>query len=112
MSCALLRLMGHEAIAATSGEDALARAAETAPDIVVLDIGLPDISGYDVARRLRSRPGRRIFIAALTGSNEIEDHSRSLDAGIDMHFVKPTTADKLGEVIRAAEQFEHSPDQA
>lgn len=108
VSCTLLRLMGHEGVAATSGRDALARASEVEIDIIVLDLGLPDISGYDVARELRARQGKRVFIAAVTGWNTTADHVRSLAAGIDMHVAKPTNADKLAQVIRAAEQLTDS----
>lgn len=105
VSCTLLALLGHEGFAATSGREGLARASDVDLDIIVLDLGLPDMSGFDVARELRSRPGKRIFIAAMTGWNTHEDRVRSLASGIDMHVAKPTSADKLAQVIRAAEEL-------
>ncbi|NVB84807.1 MAG: response regulator [Kofleriaceae bacterium] len=108
ISCTLLQLMGHEGFAATSGQDALARAGEVELDVVILDLSLPDINGYDVARQLRARAGRRIFIAAMTGWNTTEDRARSRAAGIDMHVAKPTSADKLSQVIQAAKKLDDS----
>lgn len=103
MSCTLLRLMGHDAIGAITGQDALSRVAAVDPDLVFLDLELPDMSGHEVARQLRARRGRRVFIVAVTGSNEAED--RDLD-GIDMQIRKPASAVTLSEVIRAAERLE------
>jgi DNA-binding response OmpR family regulator len=101
-ACLLLRLLGHEALAAMTGEQTLELAATFDPDIVVLDLGLPDISGLDVARALRQRPGKRIFIAALTGSSSSDDRGRVRDAGIDMYVLKPAGAENLGRIITAA----------
>lgn len=101
-ACLLLRLLGHEPLAAMTGQQALERAATFDPDIVVLDLGLPDVSGLDVARALRQRPGRRQFIVALTGSSSSEDRGRVRDAGIDMYVLKPASADNLARIITAA----------
>lgn len=102
ISCTLLRLMGHEPLAATSGQDALDKARTFDPHVVVLDLGLPDLNGYEVARELRKQQMRRPYIAAVTGWGTTEDRVRSLAAGIDMHIIKPTSADKLAKVIEAA----------
>jgi DNA-binding response OmpR family regulator len=108
-ACLLLRLLGHEPLAATTGEQALKHAASFAPDIVVLDLGLPDMSGFDVARVLRQRPGKRVFIAALSGSSSHEDRGRGREAGIDMHVLKPATADNLGKILTAAARSISAP---
>lgn len=102
--CVLLRMLGHEARAAKTGAEALSQAAQFDPDVVVLDLGLPDQSGYDVARALRQRPGRCPFIAAMTGWGRSEDRARSLAAGIDLHVVKPANAELLRTILERALQ--------
>jgi signal transduction histidine kinase/ActR/RegA family two-component response regulator len=87
---ALLTMMGHETRTATTGHAAVAVAAEYRPDVVVLDIGMPEFSGYDVARALRAEPwGQQILIIAVTGFGQDEDRGRSREAGFDHHLVKP-----------------------
>lgn len=100
--CVLLRLLGHESCAALTGEQALAAVASFDPDVIVLDLGLPDRSGLDVARTVRARAVRRPFIAAMTGSAANDDRVHSLAAGIDMHVLKPASADNLTRIINAA----------
>jgi len=102
-SCLLLGAMGHEAKSALDGASALELANTFAPHVVLLDIGLPDISGYDVARRLRNLP-HPPFIAALTGWGAKHDRAKSLAAGVDLHVVKPASMDKLAEIIEAAQR--------
>jgi two-component system, chemotaxis family, CheB/CheR fusion protein len=104
VACVLLRLLGHEPLPAVNGTQALERAATFEPDVIVLDLGLPDVSGYDVARELRLRTGKRPFIAAMTGWCGPDDRVRSLAAGIDMHVLKPASADNLGKIIVAAQR--------
>lgn len=101
-SCLLLAMLGHEAHAASCGADALAVAAEFQPDIVILDIGLPDVSGYQVARELRLRGGKRPYIAAMTGWGTTSDRVQSLAAGIDLHLIKPADVDKVRLIITNA----------
>ena len=108
-TCLLLRLLGHEPLAATTGEQALEHASTFAPDVVLLDLGLPDVSGYDVARMLRQRPGKQLFIAALTGSSSPDERVRIRAAGIDMYVLKPAGADNLGKIITAAQRSICSP---
>lgn len=104
VACVLLRLLGHEPLAAKTGAQALDRAASFEPDVIVLDLGLPDVSGYDVARALRQRTGKQPFIAAMTGWSAPDDRVRSLAAGIDMHLPKPASADSLGKIIASAQR--------
>ena len=92
----LIELMGHEVRSVHNGASALATAAAFRPDVVLLDIGLPDINGYEVAPRLRQQPGlERIALAALTGWGQKEDRLRARTAGFDHHFVKPIDVDVL-----------------
>lgn len=88
---------------AHDGHEALERAHTTRPDVVLLDLGLPGIGGYDVARRLRADPvleGTKIV--ALTGYGEDSDRQRSLSAGMDAHLVKPVDSAALLEIVRRA----------
>lgn len=102
VACVLLRLLGHDPQPATTAAQALERAAAFEPDVIVLDLGLPDQSGYEVARTLRSRGGKRPFIAAMTGWDAPEDRVRSLAAGIDLHMLKPASAENLTKILEAA----------
>jgi two-component system CheB/CheR fusion protein len=82
------------------GEQAVEAAARFAADAVLLDIGLPDIDGYEVARRLRADPRTRgVLIIAITGYGRDEDVSRSHAAGVDYHIVKPVDPDQVLERI-------------
>ncbi|MDQ3563232.1 MAG: PAS domain S-box protein [Pseudomonadota bacterium] len=93
---ALLELLGHAVRSVHDGASALETAAAFRPDVVLLDIGLPDINGYEVAPRLRQQPGlERIALAALTGWGQEEDRLRARTAGFDHHFVKPIDVDAL-----------------
>jgi signal transduction histidine kinase/CheY-like chemotaxis protein len=95
-----LALDGHEVRVARDGASGLALAGEAQPDIALIDIGLPDMDGYEVARRLRAaHNGQRIGLVALTGFGQPEDQRRALDAGFDAHIVKPVTAERLKQVL-------------
>ena len=86
----LLTLGGHTTRVASCGPDALSSAQTETPDVVLLDIGLPGMDGWEVARRLRAdASGRPPFIIAMTGRGTVSDHHRSEGAGIDLHLVKP-----------------------
>jgi DNA-binding response OmpR family regulator len=99
IACVLVRMLGCIAESAHTARETLAAVETFDPDIIVLDLGLPDGSGYEVARQIRSRDGKQPFIAAMTGR---EETSQGLDAGIDMHVVKPASAENLGYIIDAA----------
>jgi CheY-like chemotaxis protein len=93
---ALLELDGHEVRTATSGPDALEVLREFTPDIALLDIGLPGMSGYELARHLRSQPHlARLMLVALTGWGQDEDRRQSHEAGFHHHFTKPVDIRKL-----------------
>jgi CheY-like chemotaxis protein len=96
----MLRLMGNEIQMAFDGAAALQAADEFRPDLIMLDIGLPKMSGYDVARHLRQQPwGRDMVLVALTGWGQEEDRRRSQQAGFNYHFVKPIDIDDLKRVL-------------
>src|SRR6185369_17144936 len=80
----VLRSSGHTALTAYSGEQALEMAARESPDAIVLDIGMPQMNGYEVARRIReTAAGKSLLLVALTGWGQKEDVSRAMDAGFD-----------------------------
>jgi hypothetical protein len=98
----LLQAMGHEVEGAHDGLEALAAAQRFAPDTVLLDIGLPRLNGYEVARRLRSEAaGRSYLLVALTGWGQEEDRTRAHAAGFDHHLVKPVDLEQLGRILAA-----------
>ncbi len=93
---------GHDVEVVHEGSAALDRVGQFHPNVVLLDIGLPGLSGYDVARRIRELPeGGSILLVALTGYGQDEDRRKSVDAGFDMHLIKPTSVGALEKV------FEH-----
>jgi signal transduction histidine kinase len=95
-----LQLEGHEVKTVGDGMQALACAPVFAPQIVVLDIGLPVLDGYEVAKRMRMMPATQdALLVALTGYGQKEDQQRARDAGFDKHFVKPTDPRLLVELI-------------
>lgn len=99
----LLQLWGHEAHCAHDGVEALEMADVLRPDTVLLDIGLPGISGYDVARRLRAHDGTAgAMLIAVTGYGQEEDKQLTRDAGFDHHMVKPVDPDALERLLGAS----------
>jgi signal transduction histidine kinase len=96
----LLRLSGNEVRTASDGEEALAVAEGFAPEIVLLDIRMPKMDGYETARRLRAQPGtREAILVALTGWGQQEHRDRSRLAGFDAHFTKPLDHDALAQLV-------------
>jgi CheY-like chemotaxis protein len=96
----LLQMFGHEAQAAYSGQTALETAVEYQPDFVLLDIGLPDMNGYEVARRLRQQPQtKQVRLIAMTGYGQDSDRQRSKEAGFDRHLVKPVDPQRLQDLL-------------
>ena len=96
----LLSLAGHETHVARDGPEALVRADALRPDAVLLDLGLPGLSGYEVCRRLRVEPwAREIPIIAITGWGQLEDRQKSKEAGFDAHLVKPVVFDELTALL-------------
>ncbi len=92
----LLRLEGHQTMVAHDGLEAVEVALREAPDVVLLDIGLPSLNGYEAAVRIRQgAPERPMRLIALTGWGQEADRVRSRAAGFDQHLVKPVDADAL-----------------
>ncbi len=100
MLVTILRLHGHQVHEAADGEKALELAARTHPDIMLVDIGLPLLDGYEVARRIRRLPRQPRRLIALTGYGMPEDRSACLRAGFDDHIVKPIDIDRLLSLIQ------------
>ena len=88
----LLRIVGHEAATAYGAREALDLARQFAADVVLLDIGLPEMNGYEVARRMRER-GEPPVLVALTGYGQTSDVQSAKDAGFDAHITKPIALD-------------------
>jgi two-component system, OmpR family, response regulator len=96
----LLSLDGHDVRSVHDAQRALDLAAEFGPDLVLLDIGLPGMDGYEVARRLRLRQDvTNVRLVAVTGYGQQEDRDRARDAGFDQHLVKPVEPDALNAVL-------------
>ncbi|MEO5692220.1 MAG: ATP-binding protein [Usitatibacter sp.] len=96
------RLMGHHAEVAYSSIQALQVAADLEPDLVLLDIGLPEFDGYEVARRMRRILGHHARLVALTGYGSDEDRRRSREAGFDEHVVKPASPESFAGIAQRA----------
>ena len=99
-TAAFLRLEGHEVKAVHDGLQALSSLKVFDPHVVVLDIGLPGLDGYAVARQLRERGDTsHVLLIALTGYGQKEDRQRAADAGFDYHFVKPADPREIQAAI-------------
>jgi signal transduction histidine kinase len=98
----LLELQGHHVRVAAEGHAALEAVRAARPEVALVDIGLPGMDGYEIARRLRAEPdaGQRITLIALTGYGLAEDRRRTAEAGFDLHLVKPVDYQKLEEALR------------
>jgi CheY-like chemotaxis protein len=99
----LLELEGHAVEAAAEGQQALEVVRAKDPDIALVDIGLPGIDGYEVARRVRSHDGRRPVLIALTGYGQPEDRRRAAEAGFDDVLVKPVDPTALTVMLATLE---------
>ena len=96
----LLTLSGHDAHVAHDGLEAVDKAAQLSPDIILLDIGLPGINGFEAARRIRKQSqGKGPLLVALTGWGHDEDRQKSREAGFNAHIVKPVDPDVLAKLL-------------
>ena len=96
----LLRQEGYEVQIAQDGLEAFRAAERSHPDVIVLDLAMPELNGYDAARKIREQPwGKEIAIIALTGWGQEDDRRKSKEAGFDGHLVKPVDYDKLLELL-------------
>jgi len=99
----LLRGVGHEVAVAHDGPAALLEAPRFTPDVAVLDIGLPVMDGYELARRLIAMLRDPPFMIALTGYGQENDRARARDAGFDEHMVKPADPERLLELVELSD---------
>ena len=98
----LLQITGHETFTSHDGLAAIEAAKKHRPELVLLDIGLPTLNGYEVCRRIREQPwGKGMFLIALTGWGQIEDRRKSRDAGFDGHLVKPVNYGDLVKMLQS-----------
>jgi len=95
-----LRRYGHEVLEAATGREGIEAVERHAPNIVLVDIGLPDLDGYEVGRRLRQKYGNGLRLVALTGYGQPQDRARSEAAGFEAHLVKPVDPLKLVEFLQ------------
>jgi CheY-like chemotaxis protein/anti-sigma regulatory factor (Ser/Thr protein kinase) len=96
----VLRIMGNEVRTAHDGLEGVEAAAAFRPDVILLDIGMPKLNGYDACRRIREQPwGKGVVIVALTGWGQDEDKRRSQEAGFDSHLVKPVEPAALEKLL-------------
>ena len=96
----MLELMGHTTRTAYDGLAAVETAAEFGPDVVLLDIGLPRLDGYEACRRIRQQAwGEKMVLIAQTGWGQEEDRNRARDAGFDHHLVKPIPPATLRKLL-------------
>jgi CheY-like chemotaxis protein len=97
----LLRLYGHEIVVAGDGAEAIHQAEMNPPDVVLLDIGLPGMDGWEVARRLQQLPAaRKPLLVAMTGYGQEADREHSRQAGIHLHLLKPLDPAELERLLR------------
>lgn len=106
----LLEMNGHEVSVVHNGEDAVRMAGRTVPDAAILDIGMPDITGYEVAQRIRAESwGQEMLLIAVTGWGQKEDKARAHSMGFDHHLTKPVDLDQIEKLLQDAFR---SPDRA
>jgi CheY-like chemotaxis protein len=99
----LLQVWGHEVRLARDGPSALEASREFRPEAVVLDVGLPGASGWEVGRQLRAQEGlSRVLLVALTGHGREQDKARSREAGFDAHLTKPAEPQELRRLLSPA----------
>jgi CheY-like chemotaxis protein len=108
----LLELVGYEVVASADGIDGVQKALEWRPDVAVIDIGLPRMNGYEVARRLRQNLGCEIFLITQTGYGRPKDRDEAIAAGFDVHLTKPVDPVELINLLeivscRVAEKSRH-----
>ncbi|WP_200375907.1 ATP-binding protein [Thiocystis violacea] len=98
----MLTCLGHTVWMAYDGLSGLSRAAAFCPEVILLDLGMPSLDGYETAKRLRAEPwGQNAILIALTGWSQEEDRQRTHAAGFDHHWVKPVAADRLANLLAA-----------
>jgi CheY-like chemotaxis protein len=98
----MLQIMGHDTRTAHDGESAVSTAETFLPEVVLLDIGLPKLNGYEVAQRIREKTwGQSMYLIAVTGWGQDEDRQRSSEVGLNLHMVKPVEPAALEKLLAA-----------
>lgn len=101
----MLELMGHRIEVVHGGQEAIARVPDFKPQLILLDIGMPGMDGYETCRRLRALPeGRDAVIVALTGWGQERDRRLSAEAGFDDHLTKPLDTERLAALLGRVSQ--------
>ena len=96
----MLQIMGHDTRTAHEGESAVSTAETFLPEVVLLDIGLPKLNGYEVAQRIREKTwGQSMYLIAVTGWGQDEDRQRSSEVGLNLHMVKPVEPAALEKLL-------------
>jgi len=97
----LINVLGYEAKAIYDGREAVKMAADFAPEMALIDIGMPGFDGYEVAKQIRRQPmGANTILVAVTGWAGREDKHRAYECGFDLHVAKPMNLDRLKEVLK------------
>jgi CheY-like chemotaxis protein len=98
----ILSCWGHDVVVEADGRSGLARVLESKPDIALVDLGLPGLNGYDIARRIRAgTPDGAVRLIAITGYGQPTDRARALEAGFDAHLLKPVAPELLARELQA-----------
>jgi CheY-like chemotaxis protein len=105
----LLEVMGYDVRTAYDGPEAIEAADQFQPAVALLDIGLPRLSGYDIARHVREQRGGDVLLVAITGWGQEDDRRRAREAGFDHHFTKPADFEVLLELIGQELQHRGKP---
>ena len=96
----LLEIASYSVLVAHSGREAFELLLQDSPDAAILDIGMPDMSGYEVARRFREESSRDVFLLAVTGWGQEDDIARAKAAGFTEHLTKPVDPDRVEQMLR------------
>lgn len=105
----LLQLQGYETHTAHDGREAISTARRVQPEVVILDIGMPEINGYEVAQQMRREPwGRNALLVAFSGWGQEQDKRRAQEAGFDHHFTKPLNVERLLDLLANVRPSDHT----
>jgi signal transduction histidine kinase/CheY-like chemotaxis protein len=99
----LLEVDGHRVEVAEDGRQGVKMARSSRPEVALVDIGLPGLDGYEVARQMRALLGRQVRLVALTGYGQPEDRRRAAEAGFDAHLIKPVSAEQIEEILEGGQ---------
>ena len=98
----LLRMEGHDVTVVHDGREALSTIESVQPEVALLDIGMPELNGYEVAHQVRRQAhGQQMMLIAVTGWGQASDKARAAAAGFNHHFTKPVEPERLSELLRA-----------